>query len=150
MFTLSDAKPSYYVTCTNAGSVCRRCQEPLVFDTKNTACVKDYRGLKITGTGEYYYKKGWKIQHTSFENNLLLILCSVYLFPASGWGFRSMTFFVPNFHYVNLNFFPSQIITYSPANQKQPFKERLHWLIYLLFFNIVTIFYTLVMYYRKV
>ena len=24
-----------------------------------------------------------------------------HLFPSGGWGFRSMAFFVPNFHYVN-------------------------------------------------
>ena len=46
LFRLSEAKPSYFVTCTNAGSVCRRCEEPLVFNTRNTACVRDFRGSK--------------------------------------------------------------------------------------------------------
>ena len=65
MFRLSNAKPSSYVTCTNARSVWRTCKEPLVFDTKNTASVNDYHGSKQTGTGENWQRgRKWKIQQT--------------------------------------------------------------------------------------
>ena len=47
MFRFSDAKPRYFVTCTNSGSVCRKCKKPLVFDTRNTACVNDIVGSKL-------------------------------------------------------------------------------------------------------
>jgi len=43
---LSEDKPNYFVTCTNGGSVCRRCQDDLVFNNRNTACVRDVRGSK--------------------------------------------------------------------------------------------------------
>ena len=32
LFRLNEHKPNYFVTCTNGGSVCRKCQEPLVFN----------------------------------------------------------------------------------------------------------------------
>ena len=74
MFRLSNAKPSSYVTCTNAGSVCRRCKEPLVFDTKNTACVNDYHGSKQTDTGENCRSgRKWKIQQTVLTTTLTTV-----------------------------------------------------------------------------
>ena len=46
LFRLSAAKPKYFVTCTNAGSVCRKCQDGMIFDTRNTVCVPQFRGSK--------------------------------------------------------------------------------------------------------
>ena len=44
LFRLSEDKPNYFVTCTNGGSVCRRCQDGLIFNNRNTVCVRDSRG----------------------------------------------------------------------------------------------------------
>ena len=46
LFGLSASKPKYFVTCTNAGSVCRKCQDGMIFDTRNTVCVPQFRGSK--------------------------------------------------------------------------------------------------------
>lgn len=50
LFRLSEDKPNYFVTCTNGGSVCRKCQGDLVFNDRNTACVRDVRGSSATAT----------------------------------------------------------------------------------------------------
>jgi len=39
LFRLSEDKPNYFVTCTNGGSVCRRCQDDLGFSTTETQLV---------------------------------------------------------------------------------------------------------------
>ena len=49
LFRLSEQQPNYFVTCTNEGVICRKCQYPLVFDTRITACV-DSKGSSTRRT----------------------------------------------------------------------------------------------------
>ncbi|XP_066936915.1 chondroitin proteoglycan 1-like [Clytia hemisphaerica] len=50
IFAYSEHKPAYFVTCSNTGTVCRRCVDGLIFNEKFKACVRPLKKTTTTTT----------------------------------------------------------------------------------------------------